>query len=51
MNGFLALAVIGVLVILVAFIVLQRKKPEEADAIAQKADSWWKKLFNRGNKS
>jgi hypothetical protein len=45
MNGYAFLFFAIIIAVLVAYIVLQRRDPDQADAIAGKADSWWKRLL------
>jgi hypothetical protein len=43
--AFLFFAII--IAVLIAYIVLQRRDPDQADAIAGKADGLWKRLLKR----
>lgn len=47
MNMWAILFFMLIIVALGLYIVLQRRDPETADVIAEKADSWWKRLLGK----
>ena len=47
MSFFWSLLVVGIIIALALFIVLQRRDPAKADEIAASADNWYKKLLNK----
>lgn len=49
-NWIVAGSVLLLIACLIGLIVLQRRKPEEADALAATADGFWKRLLARFRK-